>query len=332
MPLAFDVFQIKPKLEGLLTGRAISCSSIEIIWDAVQVIDNTERADTRIRVLVAEAGAPFDAESLALEATASEDRAIVDGLAASTTYRVAIAAVDVVGNVSELSASIVVETPPANRCDVLAPTFLGVESLTVDPESPQTINASWSPATDDETPPADLRYRVYVAFDPADFDFQTAAATTSVGATSVAIEGLDADAVHFVVVRAVDATGNEDANEIALSVRTPASWSRNVTPILAQPAPLGGGCTQSFCHSQQTRAGGLDLTTHAGVLAGGNTPAPPVVAPGDSIGSLLLWRTDESNSNFLSGRSRMPLGSPDPLTEAQLDTIKRWIDQGAFEN
>ena len=135
------------------------------------------------------------------------------------------------------------------------------------------------------------------------------------------------------VVRAVDSTGNEGSNRIELAATTPSSFSLDIRPILDQSPPFGGACTRPFCHSAPTNTGGLNLETYEGlVTVGGATKNPPVVNPENSEQSFLLWRTDESNPNFVRNKSRMPLGSPDPLAAEQLDAIRRWIDQGALNN
>jgi mono/diheme cytochrome c family protein len=74
------------------------------------------------------------------------------------------------------------------------------------------------------------------------------------------------------------------------------------------------------CHNQDKRSSGLSLGTHDDILAGGRTGA--VVKPGNSADSLIIKR--------LKGevQPRMPLGG-DPLSDAEIATIRTWIDQGA---
>ncbi|MCX6593884.1 MAG: PSD1 and planctomycete cytochrome C domain-containing protein [Acidobacteria bacterium] len=95
-------------------------------------------------------------------------------------------------------------------------------------------------------------------------------------------------------------------------------------PLAAQRAPLfkdevlpvlEKSCTK--CHSPQQKMGGLDLTTFAGLMAGG--ASGPVIAPGKASRSL-LWVMIESG--------KMPLGGA--LNNAQKQLIRTYIEQGRF--
>jgi hypothetical protein len=94
----------------------------------------------------------------------------------------------------------------------------------------------------------------------------------------------------------------------------PVSYGRQVAPILAL-----------YCNVCHGDAGGLSTRTHAGVLEGGNLGK--VIVPGDPERSLLL--------HFVDGRRgeshRMPLGAR-PLTGEQIETIRRWISEGAKDD
>ena len=75
-----------------------------------------------------------------------------------------------------------------------------------------------------------------------------------------------------------------------------------------------------MCHSAEKRSGGLSLATYADVLDGGRSGA--AVRPGDSAGSLLVHRITGTTA------PQMPLAMT-PLSEAEIHTIRAWIDQGA---
>jgi NapC/NirT cytochrome c family, N-terminal region/Planctomycete cytochrome C len=85
------------------------------------------------------------------------------------------------------------------------------------------------------------------------------------------------------------------------------TYEANVGPIL-QP-------TCGACHNAATLAGGMDLTTYAGLMQGGKDGA--VILAGDSAGSLLVQV--QSAQHFAN------------LSTADLDLIKQWIDAGAPE-
>jgi len=89
------------------------------------------------------------------------------------------------------------------------------------------------------------------------------------------------------------------------------SFSRDVAPIFA--FHCGG------CHGA---AAGLSLRSYAEAMAGGNKGQ--AVIAGDPDGSLLL--------HFVEGKRgekhRMPLGGA-PLTAGQIETLRRWVREGA---
>ena len=74
------------------------------------------------------------------------------------------------------------------------------------------------------------------------------------------------------------------------------------------------------CHSAEKRSGGLSLATYSDVLDGGRSGA--AVRPGNSAGSLIIARITGSAA------PQMPFALP-PLSEAEINTIRVWIDQGA---
>ena len=77
------------------------------------------------------------------------------------------------------------------------------------------------------------------------------------------------------------------------------------------------------CHSDDSKKGGLSLTSHAAAMAGGGSGE--VIKPGDPDGSRLLrviMHTEEPV---------MP-PSGDKLPDDQIDVIRRWIADGALAN
>ncbi len=69
------------------------------------------------------------------------------------------------------------------------------------------------------------------------------------------------------------------------------------------------------CHSASVASAGLRLDSR--------TEALKVVTPGNSAGSRLIERVTNPDSG-----KRMPLGGK-PLTDAQIATLRKWIDEGA---
>ena len=74
------------------------------------------------------------------------------------------------------------------------------------------------------------------------------------------------------------------------------------------------------CHSTDKRKGGLALASYEDVLEGGRSG--PAVRPGDGGGSLLVHRISAEVE------PQMPLDEL-PLSEAEIATLRRWIDEGA---
>ena len=95
-------------------------------------------------------------------------------------------------------------------------------------------------------------------------------------------------------------------------------------PVAAQRAPLfkseilpvlQKNCVQ--CHGDKQKMAGLDLSTFAGVMAGGSSG--PVIAPNKPERSL-MWKMIESD--------KMPLGGKLSVADKQL--IRTYIEQGRF--
>ena len=85
------------------------------------------------------------------------------------------------------------------------------------------------------------------------------------------------------------------------------TYEVNIAPLLSTKC--------SACHNATTLAGGMDLTTFAGLMKGGKDG--PAVVPGDSANSLLV--KIQSDKHFTN------------LLPEELDLVKAWIDAGAPE-
>ena len=89
-------------------------------------------------------------------------------------------------------------------------------------------------------------------------------------------------------------------------------FEKQIKPILEE------NCLE--CHSADKRKGGLSLAAYADVLDGGRSGA--VVQPGHAARSLLLARVQGDVGD------QMPLKET-PLTDDEIATLRRWVDQGA---
>jgi len=99
------------------------------------------------------------------------------------------------------------------------------------------------------------------------------------------------------------------------------SYSRDVQPILQ------ANCMS--CHQQGgagQQASGFSMATYDDLMKGSSGGA--MVIPGDSAGSNLLVLMEGRADPSIS----MPHGSKQKVSKSDIDTIRRWIDQGAKKN
>ncbi|MBI2317522.1 MAG: CHRD domain-containing protein [Betaproteobacteria bacterium] len=116
---------------------------------------------------------------------------------------------------------------------------------------------------------------------------------------------------------------------IPLTLTPPASTFAAAVSFLAQVQPIFTASCTTACHTPGGIAAFLDLSSAATSFAALTAPrTPPLqayVIAGNSAGSLLFARI---NGSVLP---QMPLLAP-PLSAADQNTIKNWIDQGAANN
>jgi hypothetical protein len=99
------------------------------------------------------------------------------------------------------------------------------------------------------------------------------------------------------------------------------SYSRDVKPILQ------ANCLS--CHQEGGagyEASGFSMASYDELMKG--TRFGPMVLPGDSAGSNLIVLMEGRADPSIS----MPHGQAKPVSTADVDTIRRWIDQGAKKN
>ncbi len=99
------------------------------------------------------------------------------------------------------------------------------------------------------------------------------------------------------------------------------SYSRDVQPILQ------ANCLS--CHQAGGaghEASGFSMATYADLMKG--TSGGAMIVPGDSAGSNLLVLMEGRADPSIS----MPHGSTEPVSKSDIDTIRRWIEQGAKKN
>jgi hypothetical protein len=90
------------------------------------------------------------------------------------------------------------------------------------------------------------------------------------------------------------------------------SFANEVKPIIESRC-LG-------CHGGNRTEEGLDMNTHASLMAGSDNG--PVLVPGDAVNSLLVE---------MVATQEMPKRGP-KLTPPQIQLITDWVNQGALDN
>ena len=93
------------------------------------------------------------------------------------------------------------------------------------------------------------------------------------------------------------------------------TFDDNVLPLLRQRC--------GSCHNPDKKAGGLDITTYTGLMAGGGSGGS--IEPGDASASYLYRLVTQEDE------PKMPPDSP-PIPEEERALLKRWIDGGILEN
>jgi hypothetical protein len=107
---------------------------------------------------------------------------------------------------------------------------------------------------------------------------------------------------------------------VACSVEHKASYTSDVRPI------LDNYCAE--CHMpdmQGAQQSGFQIDSYASLMKG--TKLGPVIVPGSSESSTLYI--------LLAGKADPQINMPhgkEPLSAAEVETIRRWIDQGAMDN
>jgi len=93
------------------------------------------------------------------------------------------------------------------------------------------------------------------------------------------------------------------------------TFDDNLLPVLRQRC--------GSCHNPDKKAGGLDITTYTGLIAGGGSGGS--IEPGDASASYLYCLVTQEDE------PKMPPNSP-PIPEEEQAILKRWIDGGILEN
>lgn len=305
---------------GGATGATGLASAIRVEWSPAS--DDVSPPDQiAYLVFMAQGDAAIDFSTPVRETAPGATGATIGPLDISTSYRFVVRARDTDGNVDDNDVEVSATT--LDVADETPPEFGGVKSVTT--AGSTALDVSWAAASDDVTPPEDIVYQVYVGTGSGAEDFGTVAATSDPGALSTTVGGLDPLTTYFVVVRASDALGNEDAGTAEASAMTaaPVTLSGDVQPVFTQR------CAGAGCHGGPAPAEGMNLDAGSAYASTVGVPATQCsdrmrVAAGDPTKSYLV---DKIDGNSLCLGTRMPKTGSLSADERQL--IVDWIAQGA---
>jgi hypothetical protein len=110
--------------------------------------------------------------------------------------------------------------------------------------------------------------------------------------------------------------GSGDATPSAMvdSLAAGITFNKDIAPMFA--ASCGD------CHGGANMKGGLSLGSYATAIRGGESG--DAIIPGDPDGSLLFRLVTKQEEPFMPRKG-------DPLTDAQIETLRDWIQNGAPE-
>lgn len=128
--------------------------------------------------------------------------------------------------------------------------------------------------------------------------------------------------LSFIIIASIPVFGTGCSQQV--------SFSKDVKPILAS------SCQQ--CHDgssgEGSSASGFNVQDYDSLMKG--TKFGPVVIPGDSVSSTLYRLIDHKADPKIQMPPHHDVtlaeGRTEPLSDAQINTIKTWIDQGAKNN
>jgi hypothetical protein len=201
-----------PTFAGIKSLVATGSGTLVAAWDPA-TDDITPTSQIAYRVYVATSVGGWDFARPTVTTPSGAANATISSLIPGATYSVVVHAVDGDGNEDANTKHLEAQTG-----DNTPPTFAGATSLVgVDAH---TVKVSWNAASDDGTPVDKIVYRVFVTDTAGGENYATPSATSTPGATSANVAGLDEAKTYYAVVRAVDALGNVETNTHEVSGRT----------------------------------------------------------------------------------------------------------------
>jgi hypothetical protein len=316
-----------PIFSGCSLATATGATSAFLTWKPARD-DVTLAKDIRYSVYAADASGEQDftlPSAAAIGGTGVE----VEDLSPSTTYYFVCRAEDFAGNSDRNTSERLTRTGD----DGAPPVFGGVDAL-VKNVTANSVELTWTAASDDKSTPDQIVYDVFQATSSGAqvFDMPPIASSEP-GATSIKLSNLAANQGLFWVVRARDKAGNQSQNVQEATAKTLVSFEQNI-----QQGILNPHCALSGCHTGLSPTGEMDLSEgFAGNsyprlvnVASVGVPAKVRVKPSSTTDSYLYMKITGAAGIF--GTIMPPPSTTDTLSQQEIQTIATWINQGAQNN
>lgn len=206
---------VAPKFAGLDSATVDDDGNVALTWTAAT--DNESMASNiAYAVYVGDTAGGEDFSNPYMVTPSGSDGATLTSVVPGEKHFWVVRAVDQAGNEDDNMVE-----KSASPSDTTAPRFAGVTQFTV--ETSHSALAQWKPAKDNASSSADISYQLFVSNTPdlTSFSFDTPTLKAPAGSTSFDVTELDPLSNYFVIVRAVDASGNSDQNTHVVGVTTP---------------------------------------------------------------------------------------------------------------
>jgi hypothetical protein len=291
-----------PTFGGVTSATAIDESHVALAW-APATDATTPQALLCYRVYAGTTAGGEDFTTPVLTTPAGATGALLRGLSGDTTYYFVVRAVDADGNEDKNTVE-----QSAMTADTGTPTFAGVQSVTA--TGVGSLLVTWNPATDTGCPSSLITYRIFYSTTSGAENYAAPSAVTMAGATSVTMTNLSQGQIYYVVVRAVDAAGNSDANTYERSARTldqtppvfaglASATAAGTAVLLTWPAATDAIDPSNLVYDVYvaTTAGGEDFTSPSYVVAGGASFTVENLAVGTTYDFVVRARDTSGNED-----------------------------------
>ena len=193
--------------------------------------------------------------------------------------------------------------------------FAGVTSVA--PASTTSLQVTWDPGSDTDTPPPQLRYEIFLSSAPTPIAFDQAPAATSAGGALVqTLTELTPNQEYSVAVRLLATDGVEDTNQVTMMAKTVADTQPPTFVGAMSAFNAGGGLlrvTWNPASDDLTPPPGIVYVVYAGTTPGDEDFANPVATTACGAASADVTELSLSTFYFVV-RARDAAGNVDSNT------------------